>query len=86
MGASGLASRLWAQALESAWPRCQRWLMLSGGFIAAVASFNGYRLDVDLIPLLHLSLPVLGVFLQPVCIFITKSKNICSRVKISWVF
>lgn len=40
-----------------------------------MASFNGYRLDVDLIPLLHLSLPVLGVCLQLVYIFIANSRT-----------
>lgn len=46
-----------------------------GVYCCIVASFNGYRLDVDLIPLLHLSLPVLSVFLQPVCILIANSRT-----------
>ena len=45
-----------------------RLLLLSKGFIAAVTSLNVTRSNANFIPVLHLSLPVLSVFLQPVSV------------------
>lgn len=56
------------------------------GLVAALTSFNVYGSDANFTPVLHLSLPVLSVFLQTCLYLYRKTKNACSRVKNQLLF
>lgn len=57
---------------------------MATGLVAALTSFHVYGSDANFTPVLHLSLPVLSVFLQT-CLY-RKTKNACSRVKNQLLF